>query len=196
MTRLPHAVAALVLFLVLASGVSKASAQGSWPATFIQVATGFSGPTGEWSDQAEGGIGLSAMVAVAYRPSLQLSLEYARYGFDCPGGSACDFGAQNWTATSVRGQAEYRFADLNGMRPWVRAGISNNRIYFDSTPQFESHRAFGFVGGAGFEVGVGNSTSVLIGGRGERFNSTLPSDGGDVTVAFWAADFAFRFRVH
>ena len=37
---------------------------------------------------------------------------------------------------------------------------------------------------------------VRSGGRGERFNSTLPSDGGDVTVAFWAADFAFRFRVH
>jgi len=195
MTRYPSPVSLFVLLLALIGMSQDLSAQREWPATWIQVATGLAGGTGAWGEQADGRVALSGMVAVAYRPSLQLSLGYARYGFDCTGGPGCGLNSESWTVTSLRGQVEYRFGDLNGMRPWIRGGLANNKIQFDSPIADDPDRSFGFVAGAGFEISVGGASSVLIGGRGERFSSQLPN-GDDIDVGLWVADFAFRFRVY
>jgi opacity protein-like surface antigen len=160
----------------------------------VQVGAGFSGPVSDWSDEASGALAWTAMVGVAYRPSLQLSLEYARMGFGCTGVIQCDASFEKWKAQSVRAQLEYRFPIYNGVVPWVRGGVSTNFVDFKSRPSVEAGTSVGFLAGGGFEIPLSNAGSVVLGGRGERFGVDLPR-GGDAHATFWVVEFAFRLRV-
>ena len=188
---LPYAFGLLALLAI----PTQASAQRSFPPTWIEVGWGFSGTLGDWADQARNGTVWTGSVAVAYRPNLPLSLGYARHQFECERGPTCTLESDEWKVNSFRSQIEYQFRTLSGLTPYVRAGVSLNKLSFQSTTDFNGSYGIGFLGAAGFEVAMSEASSVALGARGEHFASDFSTQTSG-NVQSWVVEFAFKYRVY